>query len=351
MIPRYRRSRRHAGRALSTTALAVLTAASIIGCDKGTKPKSVVVPQPPSGYGIVYPEHQVDPAWSSQGMIAYHDNGLVCAGDGLGWKPDTSLAGLWVLDLNAGAKRRLLPFGHSPAWSPDGSRLMFEEGGRLFAINVDGTGFTQYTLFPNNPCFLPCWSGDGTSVVFDTDVPSPLGDWYDLWIMTAATGADVRRLCDPVLGGRRCAGWPPYGSRLAMEFQGEIYLLDPETCEATRVTHDGALDYYPRLSPEGLRIAYQAIGPQICLINIDGSGARQLTTQGGEEPAWSPDGTQIVFTGGSHFNYTPGQGVLWIHDLRTGVETQLTHQWGEYCASALGAGVRPSDRDSQVPGR
>jgi TolB protein len=36
---------------------------------------------------------------------------------------------------------------------------------------------------------------------------------------------------------------------------------------------------------------------QICLINPDGSGQQQLTSQGSnEDPAWSADGRHLVFT-------------------------------------------------------
>ena len=44
--------------------------------------------------------------------------------------------------------------------------------------------------------------------------------------------------------------------------------------------------------------------PQIWIVNIDGSGLRQITTtpSGACQPDWSPDGSQIVFTSPCEFN-------------------------------------------------
>ena len=96
----------------------------------------------------------------------------------------------------------------------------------------------------------------------------------------------------------------------------------------------------PEYSPDGQQIAYERFGPyqgginlcQIWVMNADGSDQRQVTTVGGGAPSWSPDGTRIVFSREDPTRDAPELGVLWVVDVATGEETQLTHQWPQFCA-------------------
>lgn len=67
--------------------------------------------------------------------------------------------------------------------------------------------------------------------------------------------------------------------------------------------------------------------PQLWVMNADGTGLVQLTTEGGSDPSWSPDGTRLVYMRWNSREYAPGNNVLWIIDVRTGEKEQLTHQW------------------------
>jgi Tol biopolymer transport system component len=58
----------------------------------------------------------------------------------------------------------------------------------------------------------------------------------------------------------------------------------------------------PAWSPDGSKLAYTGWGdyaPAIYIVNSDGSGTVQLTTDGTGDPTWSPDGSRIVFTLGA----------------------------------------------------
>lgn len=65
----------------------------------------------------------------------------------------------------------------------------------------------------------------------------------------------------------------------------------------------------PAVSPDGTSIAFRGPGGQIELINVDGSGRRQLTTCGSFNagPSWSPDGRKIVYHGNCN-----GPFSLWV---------------------------------------
>ena len=68
------------------------------------------------------------------------------------------------------------------------------------------------------------------------------------------------------------------------------------------MTESRGIDVSATFSPDGKQIAFvsdRAGSPQIYLMNADGSGVRRLTFQGNfnQEPAWSPKGDLIAFTG------------------------------------------------------
>ena len=103
--------------------------------------------------------------------------------------------------------------------------------------------------------------------------------------------------------------WSPDGTRLAYNQSSYedpgmngIYLLDVGTGESARLTHCG--DGCPRgqgglaWSPDGSQIAYSGGG--IFVMDADGSDRRVIPNGPVQEPggiAWSPDGTRIAFTG------------------------------------------------------
>jgi hypothetical protein len=141
----------------------VLVALLVGGCSHRHAPTAPEPGQPP---GVVsYAIHQGEPAWSSSGLIAYHDYGVTTIFRVGAWVEDASLAGLWILDPATGSRQRIAPFGESPAWSPDSSTLAFESGGQIYRVSADGSDLRQLTTTGMN--FHPCWNPSGDQITFD----------------------------------------------------------------------------------------------------------------------------------------------------------------------------------------
>jgi Tol biopolymer transport system component len=80
----------------------------------------------------------------------------------------------------------------------------------------------------------------------------------------------------------------------------EIYTIKPNGSELKRITNNSVGDYRPAYSPDGKRLAFDSYRTrqQVWVKSASSAGgAVRLTGTGvNSTPAWSPDGTKIVFT-------------------------------------------------------
>ena len=272
----------------------------------------------------VFPMHHRDPDWSQQGLIAYEDLGIVCVDSCSFYRIDPSLAGIWILDPETGEKRWLTP-GGAPSWSPDGTKIAFELERQIYTINADGTGLVQLTRSGRN--FFPAWSPDGETVAYHSNAGGG-----GIWLM-GFEGTNMRKISTGAY-----PDWSPDGMRIvAIQWPvpgGEVNTMDVDGSNPIRVTHNDADDRAPAYSPDGQWIAFGSqshSSPRIWIIRPDGTEARQLTSHAGSHPTWSPDGTKIVYYRENWGCDIPENGVLWIVDVATGEETQLTFKWPERC--------------------
>jgi len=98
--------------------------------------------------------------------------------------------------------------------------------------------------------------------------------------------------------------WSPDGRRIAFQSTRdgnlEIYVMNADGSGQTRLTNGAAADANPSWSPDGQRIAFHSArdgNTELYLMNADGSEQTRLTTNGAvdADPSWSPDGHQIAF--------------------------------------------------------
>jgi len=102
--------------------------------------------------------------------------------------------------------------------------------------------------------------------------------------------------------------WSADGSRMAFcsSLQGglEIFVIDvidisiASFGSPVRITNNSAMEMFPTWSPDGLRIAYDSGISGIAIMNADGSNISYLGTSSvtGNQPDWSPEGDRIAFS-------------------------------------------------------
>jgi TolB protein len=117
------------------------------------------------------------PAWSPDGTrIVFRSN-------------QSGNEEIWILDGGGGQAQITTTAAEEmqPAWSPDGSKIAFARGTGLgsnvdiWTMNPDGSGEVQLTHAPGEDA-QPDWSPDSTQIVFDTDRTGT----HDVWRMSAS---------------------------------------------------------------------------------------------------------------------------------------------------------------------
>jgi TolB protein len=164
--------------------------------------------------------------------------------------------------------------------------------------------------------------GSGSKIAFTRlreNVTIPGGDFRlhaEIWIMNG-DGSEATRLTDNSTDDLG-ATWSPDGKTIA--FYGNqfgpgrdgglvaippphVFLVDVESGAQT-VLAEGR---FPSWSPNGRRIAFDSSGQasKIFLINVDGTGLEQIPDQPAARnirPDWSPSGRQIAFASGTNGN-------------------------------------------------
>ncbi len=177
-------------------------------------------------------------------------------------EPRNRTLDLWLLDFARGVPSRLT-FHPShdmfPLWSPDGTRIAFsslrEPPVQLYELNANGAGTEQLLLKTNFPKSASGWSSDGRLLFYDTMHPQTSGD---IWVL-------------PLVGKRE-----PYP-----------------------VVRTAADEHYGTPSPDGRWLAYVSNETGAYEVYVEAFPAtgfrRQISTLGGFEPHWRPDGKELFY--------------------------------------------------------
>jgi dipeptidyl aminopeptidase/acylaminoacyl peptidase len=239
------------------------------------------------------------------------------------------------------------------AIAPDASVVAWVAGDDLWIANPDGTGLENLT----DSLEVPVWNEgdvdftpDGRTVVFGTGagvhvanlatgVVAPLGTVgfgsfglspdgdvvgllkdHSLYTVSLTDGEGPSLVDTDGIAVDR-ASWSPNGEKIAFDTpccsDMAVYVVPESGGEPVLIsTGDEGQPQHPIWSPDGTRLAYEAIfpsGPEsvnnIVVANADGSGgqigvAPKTTSTDNRNAAWSPDGMSLAFTGTTDFGTT-----------------------------------------------
>lgn len=273
----------------------------------------------------------------TQGPFDHREPRFSPDGTRIAFSADTSGSyGIHVLDLASGVVQPVADGTaeeYEPAWSPDGTRIAFVVANTAIDVVDVATGHreTAVSVPAGQVIHAPAWTPDGAELIYNVLANGRSGLWRNGTVEVA--GEEVfpfrvswrsprefvytadGRIRRRTLGGGRA---------------GEIGFIAPVALAAPRYRkrHRDFDSTGPKpvigigspvLSPDGNQVAFRALN-DIWTMTI-GRAPQPVTRDRWwkSDPAWSPDGRYL-----SYSTDRGGKLDIWLRDLRTGQDRQLT---------------------------
>lgn len=198
----------------------------------------------------------------------------------------------------------------SPGWfntsrlSPDATKLIIDrvdpktQKTDLWSVDLARGIFSRLTMGAGENV-LGLWSPDGKEIVFSSDRK---GD-FDIYPKVANSRGDERPVVETALT-QYVNDWSADGRFLCDEqfspgTQDDLWTFDLSTRKATPFLVTEFNESHAMFSPDGKWLAYtsdESGQPEVYVQSFPPSGDKlQISTAGGDEAAWSRDGTKIDY--------------------------------------------------------
>ena len=228
----------------------------------------------------------------------------------------TSPATVWTMNPDGTGQVPLRP-GSQPSWSADGQALLFVQEDDIRRMPADGSSEVSLLNASGFPVCCsgvswqtPAWSPDGTRIVASFINGEEHDNFYlELYTASAADGSNQQ-----LIAAGQSPTWRPDGSRIAFSKHtsngnsGPLHSVQPDGTGEQTVIED-VDQSRPDYSPDGTKIVYSTFAEgqtrEIFVIGAPGSQPTRLTNNSSNdtEPVWSPDGTKIAFASDRDGNY------------------------------------------------
>ncbi|MFQ5720346.1 MAG: protein kinase, partial [Acidobacteriota bacterium] len=173
-----------------------------------------------------------------------------------------NMQGIWMTPTDHVGFSRVAEDGVAPVWSPEGRWLVFADssGTKIYRKLSDGSGSEELLAEGDLPAIPSSVSPDGSMIAFTQVDPETK---RDIWLLPVAEDARAR----PFLNTPAREG----GARFSPDGEHLVYVSD----------ESGRFEVYVTAYP-------------------DPGGKWQVSTDGGREPLWSRDGTELFFRDGDN---------------------------------------------------
>lgn len=190
-----------------------------------------------------------------------------------------------------------------PSFSPDGKQIAYswaptaDSTSSIYVKSIAAGTELRLTSPPGSDAF-PAWSPDGQWVAFWRVLPGNTAIY-----VVSALGGPVRRIV--VLEDCRGFGWFPDGKHLIVSVSSgnqhfRLASVDVASGQSQAFPSSPGLDEMaPAISPDGKTLAFigwNAVSNDLYLRPLDGGPARVLVENAAGVLAWTPDGSEIVFS-------------------------------------------------------
>jgi len=201
------------------------------------------------------------------------------------------------------------------------------QGKKFSLIVADSDGYNeQVVLAQTEPIMSPAWSPDGSHLVY---VSFETGHAV-IYVQSLYT--NQRSVLANFSGSNSAPAWSPDGKQLAIvltrDGSSQIYLAKPDGSGIRRITFSNTIDTEPNFSPDGQSLLFTSDrggSAQIYSMPVAGGPERRMTFGEGNNysPRYSPDGKGFVYT-----HFVNGKFYIATQDFQNGqVEILTTGGW------------------------